>query len=686
MTRTGSAPTAVIEHDLPLLTPSDIQENKAEVNGACLAELQEWIRLCNLRRKPRAESQNIVDMRWVLKWKMINKKRAVRARLTARGFKDRLKDSMDTYSGTTSRWGQRAVTALTAMHGFRLWMLDIPKAFLRGLTFEQLAERTGSGQMSMQLELPPGTVPLLRMCPGFEDFDPVKEVLDTDKPVMGSTIAPKAFSLKLDMVLREAGLVPTQAQPLLYVKHVDVEDKSYDKKHGQHHQQNNVSSKRKKLVQVVSAHVDDLKGGDPPDGIMHKFLLSVLERHFGPLKDKHYDSFEHGGIMHRQFSDFSIECSMDHYLEQLRPIVHADLGKKDDDETTTKELHVQFMSLRGGVSWVCMCRADGIVYVGYLQRCSDCEKPPTYGNIISLNKLLKWLKRQKCVLRYTSIVGRPMLKMVGDSAFKASDPDCLALRGLIVGLGSESGNEFLTVDFWSRKQTRVCRSTFAAELHNLSEAAEEGMLLAGFFQECLYGPQPAAVLTKMLEESRMDVKVWLYVDAMSVFQAVANESTRCPTEQQMLYEIKALKQHLEDGRVDKLLWIDTRDMLADALTKGKVGREAILLALRTARWKLEYGEKVQYFPRTRPRALPAHWASSVGSGPTNKMGSGPISAGSDPASIGSVPIASAGSVPASVVGSAPTSGDGSGPARQVEYYYPTAAVRGQGRGDIHQRR
>eukprot|EP00974_Lingulodinium_polyedra_P036430 3494344-Lingulodinium_polyedra.AAC.1 len=65
----------------------------------------------------------------------------------------------------------------------------------------------------MQLDLPPGSIPLFRVTEGFKDFDPVLEVLETDKPVIGSTVALKVFSLKLDEVLREAGPHPTQAQP-----------------------------------------------------------------------------------------------------------------------------------------------------------------------------------------------------------------------------------------------------------------------------------------------------------------------------------------------------------------------------------------------------------------------------------------------------------------------------------------
>ena len=87
---------------------------------------------------------------------------------------------------------------------------------------------------------------------------------------------------------------------------------------------------------------------------------------------------------------------------------------------------------------------------------------------------------------------------------------------------------------------------------------------------------------------------------MSVFTAIRNETNKCPTEQQMLYEIKALRQHLLDGRIDRLTWIDTRDMLADALTKGKVSREAFLYSLWHAEWTIKHNEKVQFFPVVRP--------------------------------------------------------------------------------------
>eukprot|EP00959_Pyramimonas_sp_CCMP1952_P156889 3280835-Pyramimonas_sp.AAC.1 len=69
----------------------------------------------------------------------------------------------------------------------------------------------------------------------------------------------------------------------------------------------------------------------------------------------------------------------------------------------------------------------------------------------------------------------------------------------------------------------------------------------------------------------------------------------------MLYEIKALKQHLLAGRARELRWIDTRDMLADALAKGEVARDALLTALRTGARKIAHKDKVKVSPAVRPQ-------------------------------------------------------------------------------------
>ena len=54
------------------------------------------------------------------------------------------------------------------------------------------------------------------------------------------------------------------------------------------------------------------------------------------------------------------------------------------------------------------------------------------------------------------------------------------------------------------------------------------------------------------------------------------------------------------GRLARIYWSYTNDMLADALTKGKTSRAPLLEALRTGQWILKKPENVVYWQTHRP--------------------------------------------------------------------------------------
>ena len=177
----------------------------------------------------------------------------------------------------------------------------------------------------------------------------------------------------------------------------------------------------------------------------------------------------------------------------------------------------------------------------------------------------------------------------------------MALRSCIIGIGSDSCDRLQLVDMWSRKQRRVCRSTFSAELRNVAEVAEEGMFLAGFYEEVWKGAQSASAIADKLQSARLAVPVRVYLDAKSVFTAIASADQNTITERHLLYELKALRDHITSGRINSITWIDTIDMLCDALTKGKIPREALLEALRTGTWKLRKDH--ESWPKHRPKRV-----------------------------------------------------------------------------------
>ncbi len=114
-----------------------------EVIEAKKTEITKLVTLKCFRRFLRKHARTVVDCRWVLRWKVENGKRVLRARLTLRGFKDRESD-LHTFACTASRWGQRAVNAVTAQQDdWVLLSMDIATAFARGMSFEELAALTG---------------------------------------------------------------------------------------------------------------------------------------------------------------------------------------------------------------------------------------------------------------------------------------------------------------------------------------------------------------------------------------------------------------------------------------------------------------------------------------------------------------------------------------------------------------
>ena len=87
-------------------------------------ELSTWVQMGCISRRPRLGARNVIDCRWVLKWKLDAevkdatdtsassvKRWVIRARLCLRGFKDLDAKSLDSYAGTAARYTQRVLVS-----------------------------------------------------------------------------------------------------------------------------------------------------------------------------------------------------------------------------------------------------------------------------------------------------------------------------------------------------------------------------------------------------------------------------------------------------------------------------------------------------------------------------------------------------------------------------------------------
>ena len=120
--------------------------------------------------------------------------RVIWARLTQCGFKDHINGHGQTSSGAALRLAQKLfVSEVCARRheGWRLSTVDVKKAFLKGISYDELAEHMGQARREVDFELSEQAEAVLRTLPGYDDFDPRFEVLSMVRPGTGCKDAPR---------------------------------------------------------------------------------------------------------------------------------------------------------------------------------------------------------------------------------------------------------------------------------------------------------------------------------------------------------------------------------------------------------------------------------------------------------------------------------------------------------------
>ena len=120
---------------------------------------------------PKAAAPNLIDARWVPKWKKVQGKLTTHAWLMVRGFKELQASQLSTSPGATSRWSQRAINSVAAQMGWTLFSAYVFQAFRRGLTFDEAAKEEADVVRDVQFTIPPGSLGILQQLTGFEDFN-----------------------------------------------------------------------------------------------------------------------------------------------------------------------------------------------------------------------------------------------------------------------------------------------------------------------------------------------------------------------------------------------------------------------------------------------------------------------------------------------------------------------------------
>ena len=246
-----------------------------------------------------------------------------------------------------TRWGQRGVCMAAVQNDWEIYSADVSQAFLRGMTFDEVAKVKGEPKRDVQFDVPPGSVPILRMLDDYADFDGQSEVLDMLRGGFGLKDAPRLWNLVFSEVLTSLSYFPCQSDFEVMCKHVKRDGKLL-------------------LVGLVAKHVDDVKGAGEPNE--RDATLKSLEDRSGKLK-RELGTFENVGICYEQdLVAKHVRTHQGNYIKQIREMSLDSHALANLDSVANVDQHATYMSLVGALAWCVLTIPAIAAYISYLQR------------------------------------------------------------------------------------------------------------------------------------------------------------------------------------------------------------------------------------------------------------------------------------------------------------------------------
>ena len=445
-------------------------------------------------------------------------------------------------------------------------------AFLKGLTFSQLAEKGIARK-------PVAFVPCEDVWQILSEISPAdfKHVLAKpqdyifalEKAAYGLRDAPLLWHLRAVEVLRDIGY-----RPLLH------DGCTFVLREGPKHE----------LAAILTLHVDDLLMTAP----MHNFLAlqEALSKTFGTLTlDLGTKGFKHFGVDILQSASLSsVTASQEKYLDNLKPIeIPARCLKTAPcgPEKTT-----EYRALVSAVAWVGVTSPFALASASLLQSCLPF---PTWGDLVKLNTNLAELKTLYCPLQYHKLVEPLRILSVSDSSFANSGK--YSQNGYLNILCSANDEElcgqFCLLDFKSNKSKRVATSTLHAEALGAINGLEASTYLQSYLLE-LIKPNMNAMQLLAPETHEELLPIIAITDCNDLHDTLIAPAQPASTTKHLALYIAAIREHRATGRVSAFVWIDTRDMVANSLTKiredGTCETE-LLQSLKTFSWNLKHAYK-----------------------------------------------------------------------------------------------
>lgn len=572
-----------LDKDCRPLTSEEIKANEQEVKEAITKEMSSWISHKVGKPKRRAEHERETGLkpltsRLLLEWKRKEGRRVVKARLVLRGFQEQNQQELETRSPTATRTAHRLVAQVAASRRWSLAALDISTAFLQGFTFQDLPAGTKRQPCAF---IPPREIleVLAALDPAWKVVlsDPMAWVFELFKSAYGLKDAPLLWFLALHEYLLTLKLKPSSHEQCLYKA---------------------TTENLQDLMCLVSLHVDDTLIC-AEEGVIDWFAQK-LETKYGKVS-----------LQKRKFTHFGVDTDYDmlkswnvvlcqrDYLAQLRPIeviAPRGSGRTQDSKANESEI-TQFRSLVSAIAWL----ATTFPSAGACASMYQSRLPtPLISDLHQLNALLAQLIQvyQPLIIRGDIDYRNCIIVYASDASL--GNAAKYSQIGYELGLAKPIAKEIVfnwsVISYKSQKSKRVATSTLHSELLGQLAGAEEAVMLQSFlFELC----NPAFSTIQLLKADPAQMQpIWGITDCFDLFETLTKSTQPVLTNKSMTLFVEAIREYKREGRIRSFCWCDTRDNVANVLTKLTPAgllefTDSLLESMRKASWKPKHTFKVE---------------------------------------------------------------------------------------------
>ena len=333
--------------------------------------------------------------------------------------------------------------------------------------------------------------------------------------------------LKIDEVLQELGCKKVTGDDAMYTYH----------------------DEKGKLIGIVSLYVDDFNSAGTKD--FHKKVTDPLQKRF-TFGKKEEGSFRFTGldILH---TENGIVVKQNDYRDSLEE-VQIDNNDDPNRELNLKE-YKQFRGAVGKLQWLSEGTRPDLAYDTLSM--SMKTKHATVADMRKLNKIVKKAREGDSVVTFKRVGRMEDLKIIAmsDASFKSVDDKVRSVEGRVIFLSD--GVNASPLEWKSKKIPQVCESTKTAETRAADKATDDAIYFARLIKEIYTG-------VKSLDQ----LPVIVYTDSKPTIESIY--STRQVDRKTVRHVIQSMKDALERGEVSEFKYSNTKEMLADVLTKDSV--------------------------------------------------------------------------------------------------------------------